>query len=109
MSEVFGIDVSHHQGSIDWEQVAHDNKKFVIIGGINAIKYKEVFPLIKADKVWAGFNFNKTIMKKLFTIVLMLIAGLTVCAQGTWNAEEFSLRTRPDLSEPDHFHTPLLP
>jgi len=24
-------------------------------------------------------------MKKLFTIVLMLIAGLTVCAQGTWS------------------------
>lgn len=31
MSEVFGIDVSHHQGSIDWEQVANDNKKFVIM------------------------------------------------------------------------------
>lgn len=29
--EVLGIDVSHHQGSIDWEQVSMDNKKFAIL------------------------------------------------------------------------------
>lgn len=31
MGEVFGIDVSHHNGQIDWQQVARDNKKFVIL------------------------------------------------------------------------------
>lgn len=31
MSEVFGIDVSHHNGSIDWEEVAADDKKFAIM------------------------------------------------------------------------------
>ena len=31
MSEVFGIDVSHHNGSIDWELVAQNNKKFAIL------------------------------------------------------------------------------
>lgn len=31
MSEVFGIDVSHHQGRINWQQVDHDNKKFAIL------------------------------------------------------------------------------
>ena len=31
MSEVLGIDVSHHNGQIDWQQVAGDNKKFAII------------------------------------------------------------------------------
>lgn len=31
MSEVLGIDVSHHNGQIDWEQVARDNKKFAIL------------------------------------------------------------------------------
>lgn len=31
MSEVFGIDVSHYQGRIDWESVARDNKKFAIM------------------------------------------------------------------------------
>lgn len=29
-------------------------KKFVIIGNMNAITYKEVFPLIKDNKVWIG-------------------------------------------------------
>ena len=31
MSEVFGIDVSHHNGRIDWQAVARDNKKFTIL------------------------------------------------------------------------------
>ena len=31
MIEVFGIDVSHYQGQIDWKQVAADGKKFVIM------------------------------------------------------------------------------
>ncbi len=35
------------------------NKQFVIIGNINAITYKELFPLIKDDKIWLGAtNFN---------------------------------------------------
>jgi hypothetical protein len=31
-------------------------KKFLIIGNMNAITYKEVFPLIKENKVWLGNN-----------------------------------------------------
>lgn len=31
MIEVFGIDVSHYQGQIDWKQVAADGKKFAIM------------------------------------------------------------------------------
>lgn len=35
------------------------NKYFLMIGNINAITYKEVFPLIKEDKMWLGAtNFN---------------------------------------------------
>lgn len=30
------------------------NKKFIIIGNMNAITYKEVFPLIKENKMWLG-------------------------------------------------------
>jgi len=29
-------------------------KKFLIIGNMNAITYKEIFPLIKENKVWLG-------------------------------------------------------
>jgi len=40
--------------------IVEAKKKFVIIGNMNAITYKEVFPLIKNDKVWLGAtNFNK--------------------------------------------------
>ena len=32
------------------------NKKFVIIGNKNALTYKEIFPLIKDNKVWTGYR-----------------------------------------------------
>lgn len=31
-------------------------KKFVIIGSQNAITYKEIFPLLKNNKMWMGYN-----------------------------------------------------
>lgn len=34
------------------------NKQFVIIGSMNAITYKEVFPLIKHNKMWLGNGFH---------------------------------------------------
>lgn len=34
------------------------NKKFVILGNMNAITYKEVFPLIKGDKLWLGASIH---------------------------------------------------
>ncbi len=33
-------------------------KRFVIIGSMNAITYKEVFPLIRADEMWLGNGFQ---------------------------------------------------
>ena len=30
------------------------NKKFLIIGNVNAITYKEIFPLIRDNKIWMG-------------------------------------------------------
>ena len=41
-------------------QLVGYGKKFLIIGNMNALKYKEIFPLIKANKIWIGYNFNKT-------------------------------------------------
>ncbi|MFV0553340.1 MAG: adenine-specific methyltransferase EcoRI family protein [Mangrovibacterium sp.] len=40
--------------------VKHD-KKFLIIGNINAITYKEIFKLIKENKVWLGINMGRGI------------------------------------------------
>ena len=39
-------------------QLMEYEKKFVIIGHQNAITYKEVFPLIKENKVWLGYGFK---------------------------------------------------
>ncbi|MCX6717736.1 MAG: DNA methyltransferase, partial [Candidatus Taylorbacteria bacterium] len=36
------------------KQLVDFNKKFVIIGNLNAITYKEVFPLIQKNIVWLG-------------------------------------------------------
>lgn len=39
--------------------IVEADKQFVIIGNMNAITYKEVFPLIKENKIWLGAtNFN---------------------------------------------------
>ena len=42
----------------------HD-KKFLVMGTVNNITYKEIFPLIKANKMWIGYNFNKTMEFRL--------------------------------------------
>ncbi len=34
-------------------------KKFLIIGHQNAITYKAVFPLVKANRIWLGYGFNR--------------------------------------------------
>jgi len=38
--------------------VVEAEKQFVIIGNMNAITYKEVFPLIKNNKMWLGNGFH---------------------------------------------------
>ena len=40
--------------------IKHD-KKFLIIGNINAITYKEIFGLIKENKAWLGINLGRGI------------------------------------------------
>lgn len=42
-------------------QLDNYNKDFLIISNINAITYKEVFPLIQANKVWLGVCFGRGI------------------------------------------------
>ena len=39
-------------------QLMEYGKKFLIVGHQNAITYKEVFPLIKENKIWLGYGFK---------------------------------------------------
>ena len=42
---------------VDW--ILKANKKFLIIGNQNAFTYKEIFPLIKNNIIWTGYNMVK--------------------------------------------------
>lgn len=39
-------------------QLMEYNKKFIIIGNINALSYKEIFKLIKENKIWLGYSVH---------------------------------------------------
>lgn len=41
-------------------QLIEHGKSFLIMGNNNAITYKEIFKLIKANKMWLGYQVNKT-------------------------------------------------
>ncbi|MFT7011872.1 MAG: hypothetical protein ACJAWR_001896 [Flavobacteriales bacterium] len=43
------------------EQLIKYDKKFLIIGNINAITYKEIFKLIKGNEAWLGINLGRGI------------------------------------------------
>jgi hypothetical protein len=45
------------------KQLVDHDKKFLIIGSMHAITYKEVFPIIKSNKLWLG---NKTSSQQMF-------------------------------------------
>lgn len=47
---------------VSW--IMEANKKFLIIGNVNCISYKEIFPLLKNNKLWAGCRFNERVNGK---------------------------------------------
>ena len=48
-------------------QLVEYNKKFVIIGNKNAITYKEIFALIKENKIWLGCSIVNEFLKPVET------------------------------------------
>ena len=45
-------------------QLIKYDKKFLILSNMNAITYKEVFPLIKDNKIWTWYGFNMSMVYK---------------------------------------------
>ena len=41
-----------------WKWLVEGGKDFAVIGNMNAITYKEIFPLIKANEAWLGASIN---------------------------------------------------
>jgi hypothetical protein len=46
-------------------QLIEYDKKFILLGNNNAITYKEIFTLIKENKIWLGTESNKTMEFRL--------------------------------------------
>ena len=71
-------------------QLIEHNKQFVIIGAVNAITYKEIFPLIKENKIWLGYGFKsgnaffKTFFKEFAKGVYNEKTGLVKFRNVTW-------------------------
>ena len=42
-------------------QLVAYEKKFIIVGNMNAITYKEIFPLIMQNKIWLGYGFRNMV------------------------------------------------
>ena len=47
------------------DQLMEYDKKFLVVGNNNAIKYKEIFRYIKQARMWLGVNSNKTMTFEL--------------------------------------------
>lgn len=45
-------------------QIMKYDKKFIVLSNMNAITYKEIFPLIKENKMWVGYGFNMSMVYK---------------------------------------------
>ena len=45
------------------QQLIRHQKQFLIIGNMNAITYKEVFPLIKGNRMWLGYTQPKQFLQ----------------------------------------------
>ena len=39
-------------------QLMKYEKKFLVVGNMNAVTYKEIFSLLKENKIWIGYGFN---------------------------------------------------
>lgn len=65
------------------KQLFNNKKTFLVIGSMNAITYKEIFPLIKEDKMWLG---NKTSSQQMFLEAPMPYTKQVMASkpQGMW-------------------------
>lgn len=70
-------------------------KKFLIIGNLNAITYKEVFPLIKDNKVWLGEGKN---------LDFILPDGTIKRAISTWFTNLEHNKKNPPLELTKHYN-----
>lgn len=52
-------------------QLMEYDKKFLIIGNINSVSYKEVFPYIMNNKMWIGLSISSGDRKFSFLMIIL--------------------------------------
>lgn len=60
---------------IKW--IFDDNKQFIVLGNKNAITYRDIFPLIKDNKMWLGTTSPKEFVTPNKASVTKKVSGLT--------------------------------
>lgn len=73
-------------------QLVKYDKKFIILGNMNAVTYKEVFALIKANKMWTGYGFNMSMIFKT-TYPNLLEANRKYVRQHGYNPDDNYVKT----------------
>lgn len=72
-------------------QLVEYEKKFLILWNINAITYKEIFPLIKENKIWTWYWFNMSMVYKT-TYPNLLEANRKFVIWKWYNPDEWYLK-----------------
>lgn len=65
-------------------QLMEYGKKFLIIGPMNAVTYKEIFPYIKNNKLWLGENLKKGGTRKGNSLSFITPDGVTKDVSAWW-------------------------
>ena len=72
-------------------QLIKYDKKFLILSNMNAITYKEVFPLIKDNKIWTWYGFNMSMVYKT-TYPNLLEANRKFVKSKWYNPDEWYIK-----------------
>lgn len=56
--------------------LAEHQKHFIIIGNVNALKYKEIFPYIISNQIWLGASIHSGDRAFLFRMIIRLMLRL---------------------------------
>ena len=73
-------------------QLVQYNKKYIILGNMNALTYREIFPLIKENKMWTGYGFNLSMVFKT-TYPNLLEANRKYVQQKGYNPDDNYVKT----------------
>lgn len=73
-------------------QLMQYDKKFIILGNMNALTYREIFPLLKDNQIWIGNGFNMSMVFKTTYPNLLEANRKYVLAKG-YNPDENYVKT----------------